>query len=115
MDTGEQALQRIVAQKKKNPRPTAIKLGDVVGKMVTNRILPQQARIGQIVEALHQLLGPDLSSHCRVDSVSAGQLKILVDSPSYRNELRLCSGELVDQLRQQCPQAGIKKIKIGLG
>lgn len=115
MDKDEQLLRNIVEQKRKKSRDRTVKLGEVVGDIQTNRISPAQTRFARLTEVLEQVLGPNLASHCKVDSVSAGQLKILADSPSYRTQLRLCSSEIIGQLQQACPRARIKNIKIELG
>ena len=110
----EQLLRRVVEQRRKRLPKGATRLGDVVERIQVGRILPNHRRFAGLVEELGELLGPEINKHCKIDSVSAGKLKILVDSPSYRTELRLCSHELLGQLQRQCPQAKIKSIEIGL-
>jgi hypothetical protein len=80
-----------------------------------NRISPQQARFGPIARLWNQLLPDELHRHCKIDGISGGRLKVLVDSPAYLYELQLCSSELLGELQRQCPRAQIKKIKFVVG
>ena len=99
----------------KQTRNKTTKLGDVVKQIMENRISPQQAKFGLIAEAWSQLLPAELHRHCKIADISSGQLKILVDSPSYVHELRLCGSELLEELQRRCPRAKIEKIKFIIG
>ncbi|MHC4738008.1 MAG: DciA family protein [Planctomycetota bacterium] len=111
MDDNER-LCRVVRWGRK-PKPVrAVHLGDVLGEVMNKRISPQQARFGPVAEAWGHLLPEELSQHCRISDISGGQLKVLVDSPSYAHELRMCCPELLEELRQECPRAKIKKIRV---
>jgi hypothetical protein len=91
------------------------RLGEALNELMENWISPQQARVASAVELWDSLLPAELRWHCKITEISRGQLKILVDSPSYVYELQLCSSELLAQLQQQCPQAHIKKLKFIVG
>jgi hypothetical protein len=93
----------------------AVKLGDAVREVLENRILPQQARFSSIIDIWQQLVPVELARHCRVVELTAGVLKVLVDSAVYKYELQLCSWQLLDDLRRQCPQARIRKIELAVG
>jgi predicted nucleic acid-binding Zn ribbon protein len=93
----------------------AVRLSDTLSELMNNHISPRQARFGSIAELWSQLLPAELSRHCRLHEVSSGQLKVLVDSPVYMYELKLCSSELLEELRRQCPRAKIKEIKFVVG
>jgi len=108
-------LKNIVRWRSKRKLSKEAQLGDVVRQLIDNKISPQQARFGTIEEAWNQLLPAELCRHCEITSVSGGQLKVLVDSPSYVYELQLCSSGLLEELQIQCPRAHIKKIKFTIG
>lgn len=91
------------------------RLGDVAKELMENRISRQQAKFGSIPEIWNQLLPEELLRHCKIDDISGGRLKVLVDLPTYKYELQLCSSELLSELQQQCPRAHIKKIKFAVG
>jgi hypothetical protein len=87
------------------------KVGDVVQTFVTKWVSPRQARFGAVVEVWSQLIPAELCKHCEIIDISGGQLKVSVDSPSYKYELQLCSSELLKELQQQCPKARLTEIK----
>ena len=93
----------------------ATRLGKTLGELMKKRISPQQVRFGPVVELWDQLLPAELQRHCKIADISGGQLKVLVDSPSYLYELQLCSSELLEELQQQCPRARIRTIKFIVG
>jgi len=111
MDDNER-LRGVVRWGRK-PKPVrAEPLGDVLGEIMDRRISPQQARFGPVAEVWGRLLPEGLCQHCRISDISGGQLKVLVDSPSYAHELRMCCPELLEELRRECPRAKIKKIRV---
>jgi predicted nucleic acid-binding Zn ribbon protein len=93
----------------------AVRLGDVAGKLMEQLVSPRQGRFELVARVWDQLLPAELGRHCAVADISGGQLKVLVDSPVYMHELRLCSPELLEQLRRRCPQARIERIKLSIG
>lgn len=117
MDADEQfsveLAHRQEQQRKRNDKFAAV--GDVVRDLFERTVEPRQARFGSVEEVWGQLLPPELAGHCRVAGVSGGQLKVCVDSPAHMYELKLCSSELIGELQEQCPRAGIKKIKFVIG
>ena len=115
MDNIEERLRRAVRWRRPGRFDRTVKLGDSLGKFMNGRVTPQQARFSQVVEVWERLLPEAIRRHCEIVDISAGRLKVRVDSPSYRYELQLCSGELLDQLQQQCRVAKIRKIEFTVG
>jgi len=113
MDEAEQLLN-IARNHIKQPDRTA-KLGQALSDLMQRQISPQQARFEPLSQTWEYLLPEQLRRHCRIVDISGGQLKVSVDSPAYLYELKLCSSELIEQLRQQCPKAKIKNIKFAVG
>ena len=95
-------------------RGGAIRLDGAVEELIDNQISPRQASFDLVSELWSQLLPPELARHCKIAGISGGLLKVIVDSPTYMHELRLCSSELLKGLQQRCLRARIKKIKIVL-
>lgn len=93
----------------------SVRLGDIAKELMENRISRQQARFGSITEVWNQLLPEELRHHCKIDGVSGGWLKVMVDLPAYKYELQLCSSLLLSELQQQCPRANLKKIQFVVG
>ena len=117
MDADEQFcvdLARRREQQEQRRAKTTV-LGDLVKTLIDRRVGPQHAKFGSLEEVWEQLLPAELSGHCELTGVYGGQLKVRVDSPAHMYELKLCSSELISELQQQCPRAGIKNIKFVIG
>lgn len=99
---------------KSSSKATA-RLGEVVSELMEQQISPRQGRFGPVAELWSDLLPAELGLHCRLADISGGQLKVLVDSPSYMQELRLCREDLLRELQRRCPRARINQIKITIG
>ncbi len=70
--------------------------------------------VGTLSEVWAQLLPTELEQHCRVIDLSAGRLTVEADSPSYLYELRLSNRQLVEHLRQNCPAAKVRTLRVVL-
>jgi predicted nucleic acid-binding Zn ribbon protein len=92
----------------------ATKLGNVMQELL-DRISPLQVRLGLIAELWERLIPAKLRRHCRIAGVSGRGLKILADSPSFASEMRWYSQNLLKEIREQCPRAGIKEIHCVVG
>ena len=114
MDEDEQLHNAVRWRTKQKPDRTE-RLGDVLSKLMESRVSPRQARFGPVAELWEQLLPEELSQHCKIANISGGQLKVIVDSPVYLHELRMCNSEILRELQQQCPRARIKTIKFVIG
>jgi len=102
-------------QAKRRPQPTL--LADALAVVMDapraglSRRYEAASRLGELWV---QLLPPELAQHCRVADLSAGLLTIEADSPSYVYELRISSHQLLGYLRQGCPAAKLRAIRIML-
>ena len=114
MKVSEESIRGSTPLRRTRPRST-VRLGDTLSELMEDEIRPQQGRFGSIVQLWGQLLPAELSSHCRIVDISAGRLKVLVDSPSYMYELQLCSSAVLKELQRRCPQARLQKIKLAVG
>ena len=114
MDGAEQLRNILTWRTKRRPHSTT-RLSETVSELMDNRISPTQTRFRSIAQLWEQLLPVELARHCRLDGISGGQLKVIVDSPVYMYELRLCSRRLLEELQRRCPQARIKDIKAVVG
>jgi len=114
MNVSEEAMRGGGPQRRARPGAAA-RLGDTLSELIEDKIAPRQGRFESIVRLWGQLLPAELSKHCRIVDVSAGRLKVLVDSPSYMCELQLCSSAVLKELQRECPQARLQKIKLAVG
>jgi len=108
-------LDRIVKRRRESEAKGAVRLGDAVSQLMEGQISPVHKKFGPVSEMWSQLLPDELVRHCKPAGVSGGQLKVIVDSPAYLYELRLCGAELLKELQRHCPAARIKEIKLVIG
>jgi predicted nucleic acid-binding Zn ribbon protein len=92
-----------------------VELGDVLARLMEERIAPEQARFESVAEQWAELLPLELHRHSKVAGISGGQLNVLADAPAYMYELQLRSAQLIEHLQQRCPHARIRTIKVALG
>ena len=85
-------------------------LGEVMSEFMEVRIQPQLNRFSSVAELWDELLPAGLAEHCEIVEISAGRLKVQVDSPSYMYELQLCRSEILKEM-QRHPAIRIKYIK----
>jgi predicted nucleic acid-binding Zn ribbon protein len=65
-----------------------------------------------VLELWEQLLPEELARHCRIEAAAGTELRVAAESGSYAHELRMCAGELLAEIRRQCPGAKIRSIKV---
>jgi hypothetical protein len=114
MNVGEEGIIRGAPVTRARGR-SAVRLGDTLGEVIEDVIAPQQRRFESIVRLWSELLPAELNQHCRIVDISAGCLKVLVDSASYMYELQLCGSAVLKELQRACPQARLQKIKLAVG
>lgn len=96
-------------------RNDAVDIGDAAKKYFEKNISPQHDKTSGLADIWNALIPAQMQKHCRIDILKGAQLKVIVDSPPYLHELRLCSSMLLEQLKKQCPKAKIKDIKFVIG
>ena len=114
MDEAKQLRNILTRRTRRKPHSTT-RLSETISELMDNRISPVQARFCSISQLWSQLLPAELARHCRLVDISGGRLKVVVDSPVYMYELRLCSRQLLEELQRQCPQARVKDITSVVG
>jgi len=111
----EELLQTTVRWRKNTRPDRTVPLSEALSAFMESELLPRRRRFEPVNELWEQLLPAELNRHCRIDEVSGGLLKVIVDSPVYLHELRLCSAGLLTELQRNCRTTRIKKIKFVLG
>ncbi len=91
----------------------ACRLGDAVGDLV-ERLAPVHARCDSVSQAWQGILPEALRRHCRIESVTGGCIKVVVDAASYMYELQLCKAELLAELQRLCPRAALRRMTVAM-
>ena len=94
---------------------TTERLGDVLVSMMANKIMPQQELFCRASDIFNNLLPAEIYEHCRIDGLYNGQLRVIVDSPTYMYQLQIYNSDILAELKRQCSKYRIKKIKFAIG
>lgn len=85
-------------------------------EMELQRFFSQSAKPAKrneaVPQAFEQAAGENLAQNCRIESMTAGILKVRVSPGPYMFELQTRSKEIIEKIKQQCPSARIRGIKI---
>ena len=109
IDQDEQ-LRNITNRKKPKDRSPTL-LGPLLEQYVTEQVSPKYRQFSSVDQAWRQAVPDELAAHCWCESLSAGQLKVIVDSPAYMYKLQVISSELVERLEELCRRPKIRSIK----
>ncbi len=113
MRDGTQIFGRISRQKTEQTEVT-FRIGQAVQQFLGEQVSPKQSVYAEVIDVWSEILPAELAEHCRITDITAGQITVAVDSPSYRYELNLCSAELLKELQMQCPGLRLKKIRFSV-
>lgn len=101
---------------KKVPPIKTPALGPEVVDFFKHSVAKRQSKLGKIAEAWEMLVPPLLAEHCALESLTRGQLTVIVDSSSHLYDLKqLLLAGLEKQLLLACKSTGLKKIALKPG
>jgi len=85
-------------------------LGKPLAEFLRRRVYPRQRKLGRVGAAWGEMLPEGLREHTCLEGLARGTLRVLVDDAASLYELRLATEDLLEQLRQACPSAGVSEI-----
>lgn len=109
--TDEERLLKLAAQ----PRPKRPDSTNRLGSQIDLYLKEKQAglkRNTSVVDLWQQILPVGLQDHCTLAGIWRGTLLLDVDPGPYMHEMKLMNTELLNEIREQCPGAGIKRINL---
>jgi predicted nucleic acid-binding Zn ribbon protein len=109
IDSDEQL--RDITKWKKPKKRIPDRLGTLVESYMHQEVSPSYRQFSSVEQAWRQAIPDELAAHCRCDSISNGQLKVVVDSSAYMYKLQTMNDELIERLDQLCRRPKIRKIK----
>lgn len=89
------------------------RLADAIGDFV-ERLAPMPARCDSVTQAWESVLPAAMRTHCRIESVTGGCVKVAADGASYMYELQLCKAELLAELQRLCPGASLRRMTVAV-
>jgi len=113
-DWNSARLRRAAEQRR--GRKTVFRLGETLSDYVQKRVLPRQKRLFGLGAVWAELLPAEMLEHTNFAHMRRGKLTVQVDSAAHLYELKLLlAGGLLEEVRERCPQAGLREIKLQLG
>ncbi len=88
----------------------AISLGNALEKMLRKMKIVTPVRQWEAVTMWESTVGETIANHTKAEKVAYGKLYILVDSPSWRNELLFHKNELLEKINSKLRGVKIKEI-----
>lgn len=110
-DDRQRSMLRGAVGWQKRQKETTSRFGESADQYFKAR-LRRMKRNAAVVDAWEEIVGGGFGEHCRLVSISDGVLGLEVEAGPYMHEMKLMSSELLGHLREKCPTAGIRKIKI---
>ncbi len=81
-------------------------------KLFLKKVARPAVRNVSVPDAFEQIAGQYLAANCRIESIAAGIMKIKTKPGPYMFELSTRAGQIVEQLKQQCPSSNIRQIRL---
>ena len=106
-------LNRITESRR--TRQTAKPLANLVNKFVKQEVAPRQKKLSRLGQTWGELLPEELLNHTCLENLYRGTLRVLVDDAPSLFELNQIKEELLDQLREHCPDVAPAQIRFVRG
>ncbi len=65
-----------------------------------------------VPDVFEQIVGGHIAANCRIHSITAGVMKVHTKPGPFMFELSSQAGQIIEQLKQQCPSANIRQIRL---
>lgn len=75
-------------------------LGDVFGRLVTDRGWSSPVAVGSVLSRWDELVGPDIAQHCRPESFENEVVSVRCDSTAWATQLKLLTPALLQRFEQ---------------
>jgi predicted nucleic acid-binding Zn ribbon protein len=88
----------------------AVSLGSALEKMLRKMNIVTPVRQWEAVTLWDSAVGKKIANHTKAEKIAYGKLYVLVDSPSWRNELLFHKNELLEKINSKLQGVKIKEI-----
>ncbi len=90
-------------------------LGDVLAGLMSEGYAKRHGDFESLMQAWCSVVPAEVAEHCRIVELSAGRLKVAVDSPAHLQQLRLSGAALKQELAGLLPKGALKDIIFLIG
>ena len=95
----------------KSPKP----IGNVIAQLVQRRGYAQVRTAGERDKAWQTAVGKDLAAMTQVGALRRGVMEVIVSNSLLMQELTFRKEELLSELKQALPEAGIQQLRFRVG
>lgn len=106
--TGRGSRRRAPAPDARDPRM----LGDVFGRLVTDRGWSSPVAVGSVLSRWDELVGADIALHCRPESFENEIVAVRCDSTAWATQLKLLTPALLQRFEQALGPGIVTSLKV---
>lgn len=88
------------------------RIGDSLGELVSERNWESTLRAAGILTRWEQIVGTEISAHCRPERLHAGELTCVAESSAWATQIRLLSGQLVARIAADLGPDVVRRIRV---
>ncbi len=90
------------------------RLGESVRQLFESSLAAHYKKTEGLLEIWPRILPKELEGHCSIEQIKDGLLQVRADLPCYAYQFRLHSDEILNLIKEFCPSAKIRQIKVGV-
>ncbi|MCY1158617.1 MAG: hypothetical protein MOP51_1641, partial [Citricoccus sp.] len=87
-------------------------LGDVFGRLVTDRGWTSPVAVGSVLSRWDELVGADIALHCRPESFENEVVAVRCDSTAWATQLKLLAPALLQRFEQALGPGIVTSLKV---
>ena len=88
------------------------RLGESAGELVRERNWEADLRAAGILARWEQIVGAEISAHCRPERLHAGELTCVAESSAWATQIRLLAGQLVGRIAADLGPDVVRRIRV---
>ncbi len=89
--------------------------GDLISKLISRRGFTQTQFNEELQTVWQEIAGPQMAGRTQATVIRRGALEVIVDSSPAMQQLAFAKSELLKQIQDQLPHAGIRSIRFRVG
>jgi predicted nucleic acid-binding Zn ribbon protein len=92
----------------RDPQP----FGAEIRRLLDDRGWNDTAKVARVMGCWDSLVGADLASHCRPQSLLDGELVLVAESTAWATQVRLLSRSLVERLNRELGAGVVRRVRV---
>lgn len=88
-----------------------IAIGDILGRRVMEAAPSPVLNLLDLVKRWEEVVGPEIARQATPLRIHGGTLTLQASHPTWANELQLMALDLLEKIRDHCPQLPVKRLR----